>query len=197
MSDSTLHPTEAVDPRTPRERPDIAMYLFFAIGVVLGVDLALDVAHSTDAKHLLTDGAATILAAGGSVLGWRVWRKERKARIARAEVEEKRGQGWQDRVNRWQEEHTAVLSPLRSSIEAQLAAWGLDEDERNVARLLIAGQTAPQIARVLGVSLGTIEQLEGFVYTKSDLPGSIELRLMVLGPVLGLTSQLLRPPPAA
>lgn len=184
-------PDEAVTPATPRELPDVAMYLFFAIMVVLGVDLALDTAHGPDAKNMLTDGAATILAAGGSILGWRVWRNEKRARAERAAQEEAKGSSWPSVVAQWRGAHHHATGNFRTAVEEQLRDWDLGPDETRIARLLIAGHTNRDVARVLGVSLGTVERLVAEICRKSGAPDTAAVRRLFVGPALGLDDHLL------
>lgn len=69
----------------------------------------------------------------------------------------------------------ATLARLSTVIEQHFDAWALTPAEREVARLLLRGETHKNVAKLTGRSERTVRQHAVAVYGKSDLHGRAEL----------------------
>src|SRR5262249_15625349 len=80
----------------------------------------------------------------------------------------------------WRASAEAALAGLGRSIDERFTAWGLTPTERDVALLLLKGQSHKQIAFATGRSERTVRQHAVTVYQKSRRNGRAELAALLL-----------------
>ncbi len=159
---------ETVDSR--RFRILLGAFLLF---VVLGgfVDLVLDHRGDGLTLHIIYE-MATILAALG--MAWMVWsgwwRTERSVRRLQdtLKVRSDERDEWQDRAKR-------ALDGFSQAVDEQFRSWGLTSAEREIAFLLLKGNTHKQVAQATARSERTVRQHAGTVYQKAGLSSRAEL----------------------
>lgn len=150
----------------------ILLGIFLLLVVVGGViDLVLD--HREDGLNLHTIyELLTILAAFG--MAWAVWsrwwRTERSVRHLQdtLEVRSSERDEWQGRAQR-------ALEGFSRAVDQQFRGWGLTPAEREVAFLILKGNTHKQVAQATERSERTVRQHAGMVYQKAGLSSRAEL----------------------
>ncbi|MGZ8781272.1 MAG: response regulator transcription factor [Thermoanaerobaculia bacterium] len=158
----------------------IAVGLFVAIVVLIGVDVAADYRSGTEAGHLLTEGLVMALALTGAVALWRQLRRARQhageltadLAVARREAE------------RFREEAREALRGLGEAIDRQFGRWELTPAEREVGLLLLKGLSHKEVAAARSTSETTIRQQALSIYRKSGLRSRSELSAFFLEDLL-------------
>lgn len=159
---------EAVD--SGRFRILLGVFLLF---VVVGgfVDLVLD--HRSDGLTVHTVYELTTIIAAFAMArvvwsGW--WRTERSVRYLEDVVKLR-----SDERDEWQDRARRALDGFSNAVDEQFQAWGLTPAEREVAFLLLKGNTHKQVAQATGRSDRTVRQHAGTVYQKAGLSSRAEL----------------------
>jgi len=186
MSDNAL-----IDPSQPgvgsRQR-GLAVFLFAAIAIVIGLDLASDAATGVDREHLVLEGLVMVLAVTGAVALWR-GRRAAEARADRLGVDLDAAR---QEASRYRNEARELLAGLGEAIDRQFERWALTPAEREVGLLILKGLSHREVAEVRATSEPTVRQQALVVYRKSGLRNRAELSAFFLEDLL-----LPRTPPAA
>jgi len=156
-------------------RPLLAFVLIATI-VGGGVDLVLDAPESWLSVHVAYEVALIAAALVTSIVLWRGWWQSRRGLVeARHQLAEQAAER-----DAWRASAEAALAGLGRSIDERFSAWGLTPAEREVALLLLKGQSHKQIAFATGRSERTVRQHAVAIYQKSRLGGRAELAAFFL-----------------
>lgn len=164
-----------VDDDVRKLRPLLALVL---VGTMIGggIDLVLDAPDSLLSVHVLLEVALIVGALATSVVLWRGWWQSRQTLVeTRHELAERAAER-----DAWRESAEAALAGLGRSIDERFSSWGLTAAEREVALMLLKGQSHKQIAFATGRSERTVRQHAVAVYQKSRLGGRAELAAFFL-----------------
>ena len=172
--------TEANETDVGRRRVGLAIGLFVAIVVLIGVDLVGDAATGADGLHLLVEGVVMGLALGGVGALWRGFRAA-EARAARLDVDLEAAR---IEASRYKAEAHEALRGLGDAIESQFERWQLTPAEREVGLLLLKGLTHKEVADVRATSEPTVRQQALMVYRKSGLRSRSDLSAFFLEDLL-------------
>lgn len=161
------------------------LHLFLAVvllAVVAGgmVDLILDAPERWLTTHVLVELVLISISLGSAIYLWSGW--YRTLRSLRR-TEETLGRHREER-DRWRRSARQFLEGLGEAIDDQFDAWGLTPAEREVALLLLKGNSHKRIARITDRSERTVRQHSVAVYRKSGLSGRAELSGFFLGDLL-------------
>ena len=153
------------------------------LGVVLtaaivggAVDLILDAPASWLSFHVVYEMLLIAAAVATAYLLWRGWFR---TRLTLRETRETLAQREADR-DAWRASAERALAGLSSAIDARFDGWGLTATEREIALLLLKGQSHKQIAYRTGRSERTVRQHAVAIYQKSGLGGRAELAAFFL-----------------
>jgi DNA-binding CsgD family transcriptional regulator len=161
------------DDRTLR----ILLAVVLAAAIVGGsVDLILDAPESWLSFHVVFE---VLLIAAAMVTAWVLWRGWFRARQSLVETRQQLEAHKADR-DAWRASAQQALTGLATAIDQRFDAWNLTSAEREVARLLLKGQSHKQIAFTTGRSERTVRQHAVAVYQKSGLAGRAELAAFFL-----------------
>lgn len=150
------------------------------------VDLVLDEPADWFSGHVIYEVLLIAAAAGMTLALWSRWtRAEHSLARTRRALGERQAER-----DAWKASAERALQGLGAAIDAQLAKWGLTAAEREVAMLLLKGQSHKAIAHATGRSERTVRQHAVAVYQKSGLGGRAELAAFFL-------EGLILPPPEA
>jgi DNA-binding CsgD family transcriptional regulator len=141
-----------------------------------GVDLFLDAPASWRSAHAIYEVALILAAATTSVLLWSGWWRSRRALSATRTMLAKHAA----ERDAWRASAESALAGLGRAINDRFSAWGLTPAEREVALLLLKGQSHKQIAYETGRGERTVRQHAVAVYHKSGLNGRAELAAFFL-----------------
>ena len=144
------------------------------------VDVALDGPDSWASPHVIYEVTLIVLALVTSVFLWRGWFQSRQTLIETKQALAERA------VERdaWRASAESALAGLGHAIDERFTVWGLTPAEREVALLLLKGQSHKQIAYTTGRSERTVRQHAVAVYQKSGLSGRAELAAFFLEDLL-------------
>ena len=153
------------------------------LGVVLAaaiiggaIDLALDAPEDWLSFHVLYE---LFLIAGAMATAYMLWRGWFGARRSLHETRETLARQQADR-DAWRASAERALAGLSRAIDERFEAWQLTPAEREIALLLLKGQSHKQIAFNTGRSERTVRQHSVAVYQKSGLGGRAELAAFFL-----------------
>jgi DNA-binding CsgD family transcriptional regulator len=169
-------PSTDVGPR----RLSLAVSLFAAIAVLIGVDLAADAETGVERGHLAVESLVMALAVVGIIALWRgfLTAQERAAQLgvdlasARAEAAHYRA------------EAREALQGLGQAIDSQFERWNLTAAEREVGLLMLKGLSHREVAQIRQTSEATVRQQALMVYRKSGLANRTELSAFFLEDLL-------------
>jgi DNA-binding NarL/FixJ family response regulator len=158
----------------------IAVFLFLAIAVLIGMDVLADYRSGTRVEHLLTEGAVMVMSLAGGVSLWRQLRSARReaGRLA-VDLEAARRE-----AARFREEARTALQGLGEAIDRQFERWALTPAEREVGLLLLKGLSHKDVAVARSTSETTIRQQALAVYRKAGLRSRSELSAFFLEDLL-------------
>ena len=158
----------------------IAVFLFLAIAVLIGMDVLADYRSGTRVEHLLTEGAVMVMSLAGGVSLWRQLRSARQeaGRLA-VDLEAARRE-----AARFREEARTALQGLGEAIDRQFERWALTPAEREVGLLLLKGLSHKHVAVARSTSETTIRQQALAVYRKAGLRSRSELSAFFLEDLL-------------
>jgi len=158
-----------------------ALALVLVATIVGGaIDLVLDAPTTWRSAHVLYEVALILAAVVTSVLLWRGWWESRRALGESRRMLIERA----SERDAWRASAEAALAGLGHAIDERFAAWGLTPAEREIALLLLKGQSHKQIAYTTGRSERTVRQHAVAVYQKSHLNGRAELAAFFLEDIL-------------
>lgn len=148
-----------------------------AIVVGGAIDLLLDAPKSWLSGHVLYELALILAGAAGAVWLWLNWRRATQSASAleRSLVER------QAERDTWRARAARSLEDLGSAVSVQFQDWALTPAEREVALLLLKGQSHKQIAAGTSRSERTVRQHAISVYHKAGVAGRAELAAFFLG----------------
>jgi DNA-binding CsgD family transcriptional regulator len=161
-------------------RLSLAVSLFAAIAVLIGVDLAADAETGVERGHLAVESLVMALAVVGIIALWRgfLTAQERAAQLgvdlasARAEAAHYRA------------EAREALQGLGQAIDSQFERWNLTSAEREVGLLMLKGLSHREVAQIRQTSEATVRQQALMVYRKSGLANRTELSAFFLEDLL-------------
>lgn len=156
----------------------ILLAVVLAAAIVGGaIDLVLDAPERWLSFHVIYEVILIAMAAATAYLLWRAWFR------ARASLRETRQLLETHKADRdaWRASAEKALAGLGQAIDDRLRGWGLTATEREIALLLLKGQSHKQIAYATGRSERTVRQHAVAVYDKSGLGGRAELAAFFLG----------------
>lgn len=141
-----------------------------------GIDLVLDAPDSWLSAHVLYEVSLIVIAMVTFILLWRGWWESRHDLVEARQLLAIRA----EERDAWRASAEAALTGLGRAIDERFSAWGLTPAERDVALLLLKGQSHKQIAFSTGRSERTVRQHAVAVYQKSGLSGRAELAAFFL-----------------
>jgi DNA-binding CsgD family transcriptional regulator len=155
--------------------------------VVVGgiVDLVLDAPKSWRSGHVLYELGLILGGLAGAIWLWLNWKRaaESARALQRSLVER------QAERDAWRERAAQSLLGLGQAVSQQFRDWELTPAEREVAVLLLKGQSHKEIATATGRSERTVRQHAIAAYHKAGVGGRAELAAFFLGD-LTLSSDL-------
>lgn len=151
-------------------------FVLIATMVGGGVDLFLDAPESWLSAHALYEVALILAALVTSVVLWRGWWQSRLNLVEARQLLITRAA----ERDAWRASAETALVGLGRAIDERFTAWGLTRTERDVALLLLKGQSHKQIAFGTGRSERTVRQHAVSIYQKSGLGGRAELAAFFL-----------------
>ena len=147
--------------------------------IVIGgtVDLAFDRPERWLSLHVLYE---LLLIGGGIVAAVWLWGNWKRAAESVTELRRTLAERQAER-DAWRARAGQALEGLARAVGDQFAAWGLTPAEREVALLLLKGESHKEIAAATGRSERTVRQHAVAAYQKAGLGGRAELAAFFLG----------------
>jgi DNA-binding CsgD family transcriptional regulator len=176
----TEHLADEHETRVGSRRAGLAVALFAAIAVLIGVDVAGDARTGVEPLHVSLEGLVMVLALVGVAALWRGFR----AAEARAANLEGDLQAARAETGRYKAEAQEALAGLGHAIDAQFERWELTGAEREVGLLLLKGLTHREAAEVRKTSEATVRQQALAIYRKSGLRSRSDLSAFFLEDLL-------------
>jgi len=161
-------------------RVGLAVTLFAAIAVLIGVDVAGDASTGVEVWHVSLEGLVMMLALAGVAALWRGLR----AAEARVATLDRDLQAARVEAGRYRAEAREALAGLGHAIDAQFERWVLTGAEREVGLLLLKGLTHREVAEVRQTSEATVRQQALAIYRKSGLRSRSDLSAFFLEDLL-------------
>ena len=148
-----------------------------AIVVGGAVDLVLDEPTRWLSGHVLYELGLILGGLVGAIWLWRNWKRaaDSASALQRSLVER------QAERDAWRERAAQSLQGLGRAVGQQFQDWGLTPAEREVAVLLLKGQSHREIATATGRSERTVRQHAIAAYHKAGIGGRAELAGFFLG----------------
>lgn len=185
----------ATDLQRQRRTMSALALLFALVATLTGLDLAGDVAHGTDLRHVATEGAVVLLGlAGASWMVARLFALGREARLLGLRADELAAglhaseaalAATRAEADRWKTEAADLIRGLGGAIDAQMERWGLSPAEKEVALLLLKGLSHKEVADIRGTGEATVRQQSRALYRKAGLSGRHDLAAFFLEDLLG------------
>jgi DNA-binding CsgD family transcriptional regulator len=141
------------------------------------VDLVLDAPESWRSGHVLYELALILGGAAGAIWLWRNWKRAAESATA---LRRSLGERQAER-DAWRHRAAQSLQGLARAVSEQFREWNLTPAEREVALLLLKGQSHKEIAAATGRSERTVRQHAVAAYQKAGLGGRAELAAFFLG----------------
>lgn len=161
-------------------RVSLAVALFAAIAVLIGVDLAADSQTGVARGHLGLEGLVMALAAVGVIALWREFlTAEGLAARLSVDLDAARAQ-----AIRYRDDARDALRGLGEAIDTQFERWQLTSAEREVGLLMLKGLSHREVAGIRETSEATVRQQALMVYRKSGLANRSELSAFFLEDLL-------------
>jgi len=161
-------------------RLSLAVALFAAIAVLIGVDLAADSQTGAARGHLALEGLVMALAVVGVSALWRGFLTA-EGRAARLDVDLESARA---EAARYRAEAQEALRGLGEAIDSQFERWQLTSAEREVGMLMLKGLSHREVAEIRQTSEATVRQQALMVYRKSGLANRSELSAFFLEDLL-------------
>jgi DNA-binding CsgD family transcriptional regulator len=148
-----------------------------AIVVGGAVDLVLDAPRSWRSGHVLYELGLILGGLVGAIWLWLNWKRaaESASALQRSLVER------QAERDAWRKRAAQALQGLGRAVSQQFRDWELTPAEREVAVLLLKGQSHKEIATATGRSERTVRQHAIAAYHKAGIGGRAELAAFFLG----------------
>jgi DNA-binding CsgD family transcriptional regulator len=141
------------------------------------VDLILDHPTRWTSGHTLYE---LLLIAGGVVSAVWLWTNWKRAAESAVELRRSLVERQAER-DAWRARAGQALEGLARAVSDQFTTWGLTPAEREVALLLLKGESHKAIAAASGRSERTVRQHAVAAYGKAGLAGRAELAAFFLG----------------
>ncbi len=151
--------------------------LIAAIVVGGTVDLILDRPRSWASAHVLYE---LLLIGGGIVAAVWLWSNWKRAAESVVELRRSLAERQAER-DAWRVRAGQALEGLGRAVSDQFTVWGLTPAEREVALLLLKGESHKEIGAATGRSERTVRQHAVAAYQKAGLGGRAELAAFFLG----------------
>lgn len=174
------HLADGHETRVGSRRVGLAVALFAAIAVLIGVDVVGDARTGVEPLHVSLEALVMVLALVGVAALWRGLR----AAEARAVHLEGDLQAARAETGRYKAEAHEALAGLGHAIDAQFERWELTGAEREVGLLLLKGLTHREAAEVRKTGEATVRQQALAIYRKSGLRGRSDLSAFFLEDLL-------------
>ena len=158
----------------------ILLATLILITAIIASDLIIDSREGVAFWHLLTEGAAGLLALGGTFFILKDMIRLRRD----LSQERKLSATLKVEAEQWQARSKSYLEGLSSLIDQQLTAWSLTPAEREVAFLLLKGLSLKDIARLRETTEKTSRVQAMAIYAKAGLTGRSELSAFFLEDLL-------------
>jgi DNA-binding CsgD family transcriptional regulator len=162
---------------TPDTRLSLPLLLVL-LAIVAGgtLDLVLDAPANWLSLHVIYEVGMIATALIMSVVMWRRWREAiRSAGRLQEALDSHRAER-----EVWRASAEQSLKGLSQAIDERLVAWGLTPTEREIAVLILKGESHKRIAGLTGRSERTVRQHAVTIYDKSGLRGRAELAAFFL-----------------
>lgn len=161
-------------------RVALAVSLFAAIAILLGVDLLSDGQTGVDPGHLAIEGLLMVLAVIGISALWRGFLTARgRAAQLGADLASARAE-----AARYRAEAREALQGLGEAIDRQFERWQLTPAEREVGLLMLKGLSHREVAEIRQTGEATVRQQALMVYRKSGLANRAGLSAFFLEDLL-------------
>lgn len=161
-------------------RLSLAVSLFAAIAVLIGVDLLADAQTGVDRGHLAIEGLVMALAVGGIGALWRGFLTAR-GRAAQLDIDLASARA---EAAHYRTEAREALQGLGEAIDSQFARWQLTSAEREVGLLMLKGLSHRDVAAIRLTNEATVRQQALMIYRKSGLANRSELSAFFLEDLL-------------
>jgi DNA-binding CsgD family transcriptional regulator len=161
-------------------RVSLAVALFAAIAVLIGVDLAADSQTGVARGHVALEGLVMALAAVGVIALWREFLTARGL-AAQLGVDLELARAL---AARYRADAREALQGLGEAIDSQFDRWQLTAAEREVGLLMLKGLSHREVAEIRKTSEATVRQQALMVYRKSGLANRSELSAFFLEDLL-------------
>jgi DNA-binding CsgD family transcriptional regulator len=158
----------------------LAVSLFAAIAVLIGVDLLADAQTGVDRGHLAIEGLVMGLAVMGISALWQGFLAARE-RAARLDVDLALSRA---EAARYRAEAREALQGLGEAIDSQFERWQLTAAEREVGLLMLKGLSHREVAEIRQTTEATVRQQALMIYRKSGLANRSELSAFFLEDLL-------------
>ncbi len=176
----TEHLAEGHETRVGSRRMGLAVALFAAIAVLIGVDVVGDARTGVEPLHVSLEGIVMVLALAGVAALWHGFRAaESRAAHLEGDLQAARAE-----TGRYKAEAQEALAGLGHAIDAQFERWELTGAEREVGLLLLKGLTHREAAEVRKTSEATVRQQALAIYRKSGLRSRSDLSAFFLEDLL-------------
>jgi DNA-binding CsgD family transcriptional regulator len=148
-------------------------------GIVVGgtLDLVLDAPRSWLSGHALYEVGLILAGLAGAIWLWVSW----KGAVDSATALQRSLAERQAERDAWRERAAESLQGLGQAVSQQFHDWELAPAERQVALLLLKGQSHKEIAGATGRSERTVRQHAIAAYRKAGIGGRAELAAFFLG----------------
>jgi DNA-binding NarL/FixJ family response regulator len=150
------------------------------ITAIIATDLVIDSREGAAVWHLLSEGAAGLLALGGTFFILRNMIRLRRD----LSQERERSATWRIEAEQWQGRSRRYLEGLAALIDQQFSDWNLTPAEREVAFLLLKGLSLKGIAALRQTTEKTARVQSASIYAKAGLAGRSELSAFFLEDLL-------------
>lgn len=158
----------------------ILLATLILITAIIAADLIIDSREGVPFWHILTEGAAGLLALGGTFFILKDMIRLRRELMR----ERKRSATLKVEAEQWQARSKSYLEGLSDLIDQQLTAWSLTPAEREVAFLLLKGLSLKDIATLRKTTEKTSRVQSMAIYAKAGLAGRSELSAFFLEDLL-------------
>lgn len=149
----------------------------FIIIVGGAIDLVFDAPDSLLSAHVIYEVSMILIALAMTAAMSRGWMMAERSLVEARHVLKTSGA----ERDAWRERAQLALEGFGRAVDDQLHEWGLTPTEREIALLLLKGNSHKSIALSTGRSERTVRQHAVMVYQKSRLGGRAELAAFFLG----------------
>lgn len=167
-----------------RRRLQKVLWILGAAGLLMALDVALDVMAGAPPIHAWLEAFFAIMSVYGA---GQVFRElQHIAHEAQRELDEMKVTlaDVHEDAEHWRREAQDLMNGLGEAIDGQFEAWALTPAEKEVGLLLLKGLTFKEVAQVRATSDATVRQQANKLYQKAELGGRAELSAFFLEDLL-------------